>query len=111
MSTGAPSPRQEVVYGIEPFRAAVREGDWKLVWRTTLPSQVELFNLAQDPGETTNVAAANPEKVAELERRVEALAREAVPPLFLSEALGAAKSTLFASVATPAEEEAIVEQP
>ena len=111
VSSGAPSPRHEVVYDVEPFRAAVREGDWKLVWRVTLPPQVELFNLAQDPGETTNVAAANPEKVAELQRRVEELSRDAVPPLFLGEALGAAKRTLFATVATPADDEAIAAQP
>lgn len=37
-------PRDEVVYDIEPFRAAIRKGDWKLVWQATLPSQVELFS-------------------------------------------------------------------
>ena len=28
LSEGKPSPRQEVIYGVEPFRAAVRKGDW-----------------------------------------------------------------------------------
>ena len=27
----------EVVYNIEPFRGGVRQGDWKLIWRTPLP--------------------------------------------------------------------------
>ena len=35
---GKPSPRDEVVYNVEPFRAGVRQGDWKLVWRAPLPS-------------------------------------------------------------------------
>jgi len=38
-------------------RTAVRQGDWKLVVRAD--SVVELYNLASDPGETTNVAASN----------------------------------------------------
>jgi len=44
IAEGKPSPRTEVVYDIEPFRAAVRQGDWKLVWQVTVPSKVELFN-------------------------------------------------------------------
>jgi hypothetical protein len=39
------------------------------------------------------------------------MADEAVPSLFLSEALGAAKSVLFTSVATPEDAEAIENQP
>src|SRR5262249_28425750 len=46
LSQGKPSPRREVVYDIEPFRGAVRQGEWKLVWKATLPPKVELFNLA-----------------------------------------------------------------
>ncbi|HET6347794.1 MAG TPA: arylsulfatase [Candidatus Krumholzibacteria bacterium] len=82
LSTGAPSPRTEIVYNIEPFRGAVREGDWKLIWRTLLPSSVELYNIAQDPSETDNVAASHPDKVAALQERINALAKEAVKPLF-----------------------------
>lgn len=83
ISAGKPSPRTEVVYNIEPYRAGVRQGDWKLVWKTTIPQQVELFNLADDPSEKTNLAAQYPDKVAALQKRANELAGEAVNPLLL----------------------------
>jgi arylsulfatase A-like enzyme len=111
ISKGAASPRTEVVYGVEPFRAAVREGNWKLVWQATLPSRVELFDLAADPGETTNLADRNPEQVRKIQQRIEELARGGVPPLILAEALGTVKSVLFGSVVLPGEADALEEQP
>ena len=101
IADGQPSPRTEVVYAIEPFRAALRQGDWKLVWKITLPSKAELFNLAQDPGEKTDLAEKHPEKVAELQKRAEVLSRDAAPALFLQSAMGASKRVLFGSVALP----------
>src|SRR5215831_10263323 len=56
MSKGVPSPRTELVYNIEAFRAGIREGDWKLIWRTPLPSSTELYNIADDPSEKNNLA-------------------------------------------------------
>lgn len=44
---------------------AVRSGDWKLVQQRAQP-KVELFNLAQDPAETTDLAPQNAGKVDEL---------------------------------------------
>ncbi len=32
--------------------APLREGDWKLIWRTLIPTSVDLYNLADDPYET-----------------------------------------------------------
>lgn len=103
--------RHEVVYGIEPFRAALRQGDWKLVWRVVLPSQVQLFNLAKDPSEQTNLADQQPERVSKLKQQIEQKSREAVAPLFLKEAGSAAKSIIFSSVATPEEVEEVKNQP
>jgi len=111
IAAGRPSPRKEVVYGIEPFRGAIRSGDWKLVWRATLPSQIELFDLAKDPSEATNLAAANPAKVAELQQRIEALSREAVSPLIFSESWELLKQALSGHVEFPAEEAALQNQP
>ncbi len=105
------SPRDEVIYNIEPFRAALRKGDWKLVWKVTLPSRVELFNLANDPSEKTNLADKYPQKVEELQQEIEAMEKGAVQPLFLVEALDAAKYVLMGSVATPEDEKALENQP
>jgi len=111
IAQGKPSPRTEVVYGIEPFRAALREGDWKLVWQVTLPSKVELFNVAQDPGEKADVAAANPAKVAELQKRIATLSEQAAPPLIFESALGVTRRVLFGSVSLPEDDAAIDRAP
>lgn len=98
---GKPSPRDEVVYNIEPTGAGIRKGDWKLVWRATLPSQVELFNVTKDPSETTNLADQNREKVAELQKRAEVLSRESAPPLLMAEVMKVAQKVLTGSTSLP----------
>ena len=42
----------------------MRAGDWKII--ETSDGKRTLYNLAKDPGETTDVAAAHPEIVAKL---------------------------------------------
>jgi arylsulfatase A-like enzyme len=84
---GAPSKRTEVVYNVDPLAGAVREGDWKLVWKASLPPKIELFDLATDPGEAKNVADAHPDQVAALQSRIQALAAEMTPPLLINEAI------------------------
>ena len=83
IAQGQPSPRTEIVYNVEPFRGAVRQGDWKLVLKTLLPSSVELYDLSKDPYEKENVAAAHPDEVSRLRQRLEELAKVAAKPLFL----------------------------
>jgi arylsulfatase A-like enzyme len=84
IAAGKPSPRSEVIYNVEPFRGAIRQGDWKLIWRTLIPTSVDLYNLAADPYERNNLAWGHPEKVAAMQARIEALGREAVKPFALS---------------------------
>jgi arylsulfatase A-like enzyme len=48
------------------FQQAVRMGEWKAV-RLKKEAPLEIYNLAADPGETEDVAAANPKIVARIE--------------------------------------------
>jgi arylsulfatase A-like enzyme len=83
IAEGRPSPRTEVVYNIEPFRAALRQGDLKLVWQPVLPSKVELYDLAKDPSEKNNLASARPDKVTQMQQRLQALSTKSSKPLAL----------------------------
>jgi arylsulfatase A-like enzyme len=100
ISAGAPSPRTEMVYNVDPTGGALRQGDWKLVWQALLPGSVELFNLADDPAEKINLAEANPDKVAALQGRLQDLATQMAMPYFLTDALG---SSLSRAPSTPQE--------
>lgn len=108
---GEPSPRTGIVYNIEPFRAALREGDWKLLWRTTLPSSVELYNLTTDPAESNNLAAQHPEKVAALQKRISDLSTEAAKPLLLEAAFQAILHQFHLPPAFPGEEMELSQEP
>jgi len=72
---GAPSPHDALIWHLGKGNApqwAVRRGDWKLMVNTNDPTQrgsVDqqfLANLADDPGEQSNVAAEHPGVVEEL---------------------------------------------
>lgn len=55
--------------------AAIRDGDWKLIefyWK----KGIELYNLADDPGEQHNLAARNPTRVADLKAKLDALRKD-----------------------------------
>ncbi len=54
-----------------PPYSIVRSGDWKLVKWSEGPT-FELYDLHQDPSETTNLAGAHPERVAALDAALEA---------------------------------------
>ena len=106
ITKGAPSPHEEILINAVPRSGAIRAGDWKLVINGGVGANdldeatggagkaarkksakaapaadaVELFNLAADPSEKNNVAAANPQVVARLRARLDSYTRAAVPP-------------------------------
>jgi len=104
ISEGKPSPRTEVIYNIESFRAGVRQGDWKLILRAPLPSSAELYNIAQDPYEKNNVAEQNPEKVQVLTKRANELASTMVKSFLLETEFKAVLERLHLPPALPGEE-------
>jgi len=105
ISEGKPSPRTEIIYNVEPFRAALRQGDWKLIWRTMLPSSVDLYNITQDPSEKNNLASANPDKVVALQQRLNALAKESAKPLFLVDQMKVVMKNMAGEPVMPGEDE------
>lgn len=62
--------KERTLYWEHEGNRAVRKGNWKLVSGKP-ENKWELFNLAQDPSETRNLAATNPGKVAELRQQYE----------------------------------------
>jgi arylsulfatase A-like enzyme len=98
LAEGAASPNEDVLINVEAFRGAVRKGDWKLIRLALLPGKTELYDLARDPGETTNLADQHSEIVADLEARLLAYARAQQPSLWIKEQpafLGAQGHTVF----------------
>jgi len=75
-------PHEALFWRSGPY-LAVRAGDWKLQV-TERPAKDWLFDLASDPTEKRNVAAANPQKVAELKQLLEQFQREQAQPLWAS---------------------------
>jgi arylsulfatase A-like enzyme len=105
ISLGKPSPRSELVYNIEPFRAALRQGDWKLIWRSMLPSSVDLYDLSKDPSEQNDLAAVYPEKVLVMQQRLDDLAKEATRPLFLIDQFKVVMKNMNGQPVLPIDEE------
>ena len=84
IANGAESPREEVVHSLD----VIRVGDWKLLEedgafsKGNQSSPEQLYNIADDPYETTNLASSETAKVAELQERLayhRPFARDAQP--------------------------------
>ncbi|MFP4383359.1 MAG: sulfatase [Spirochaetia bacterium] len=63
---GVSSPHSVFFFYSRDCLEAVRSGSWKLFVSRNRESVLELYNLEDDIGETTDVSDANPEKVKEL---------------------------------------------
>lgn len=93
LTQGAKSPHDAVlIVGGKPHMRAVRMGDWKLLVNASeadaeesrgddkTTGKVELYNLAEDIGESKNLATQMPDKVKEMRAKLDALMADAVPP-------------------------------
>lgn len=108
LTEGKPSPHEDILLNTTPRDGALRMGDWKLVVngldavsdardtetgarkkvdraevRQSREKKFELFNLRDDPSEQHDLAAQQPKKLKELQRRYDAYAKAAVKPLQL----------------------------
>lgn len=68
LSTAAPNTTPRNIYISTGNASSLRFGDWKLIARSK--GESELFNIAEDPFEKTNLANTEPGKVAELTERL-----------------------------------------
>jgi arylsulfatase A-like enzyme len=95
LTEGKKSPHEEILFNVTPNGGALRKANWKLVLNGNAKDDpdgkkaakgkkdaefIELFDLAKDPSEKTNLAAQEPERVRELRARLESYAKEAIPP-------------------------------
>jgi arylsulfatase A-like enzyme len=98
LAESKPSPHDDILINVEAFRGAIRKGDWKLIKIALLPGKTELFNLATDPGEKTNVADQHLDIVADLEARLLAYAKQQKPSMWIKaqpEFVGEQGKTIF----------------
>jgi arylsulfatase A-like enzyme len=104
LTTDAPSPHDAILCAQTPTRAAVRMGDWKLVMsdgdmneddadrqdgkkakarkgnpQVKLGTDLALYHLGTDPGETKNLATQEPQRVREMQARLNDFLKDAVP--------------------------------
>jgi arylsulfatase A-like enzyme len=98
ITQGAKSPHEAILLvGGSPDRTAVRMGDWKLLLNPSeqdlesandsgsrkgkkAQAAVQLFNLAADAGETTDLSEKEPERVAAMRAKLEEHMKDAVKP-------------------------------
>ena len=96
----APSPHEYILSAQAPDKAALRMGDWKLIENRSASAAkakgkgkgknkgkaakesepLALYDLAKDPGETTNLAGSEPERLGAMRAKLDELLKDAAPP-------------------------------
>ena len=89
IARGEPSPHEFILHNSTPYHGALRMGDWKLIHNGHVGANVtsrspkqtwELFNIAADPSEKSDLKDSHPKVFAELKAKLAALADSAVAP-------------------------------
>ena len=95
LTQGAASPHEAILCAGSPGRVALRMGDWKLLTnasevdseesadgdeKPSAKESVELYNLATDLGEKTNLTDKEPERVTRMRAKLAEMLEGAVPP-------------------------------
>jgi arylsulfatase A-like enzyme len=90
LAAGAKTPRELLVHNVTPWSGALRSGAWKLIQNGAVPANAtegppqdtwELFHIGEDPGERNDRSRDEPERMRAMRERLEALRREAAPPV------------------------------
>lgn len=90
IADGATSPHEIIVHNVTPWSGAIRVGDWKLVHNGGHPAndieapaqdRLELFNIAEDPGEQHDRRGQQPEIFARLHEQLKAIRASAATPV------------------------------
>ncbi len=95
IAQGQRTPRKELLLNVDDFHGAIRVGEWKLIAHAALPARIELFDIANDPQEAENQAAAYPDRVQDLLGRLNAHAYDMAPSLYLDALAPAASPALW----------------
>jgi arylsulfatase A-like enzyme len=92
LTQGRPTPHDAILLNTTPNTGAIRMGQWKLVVkraeedsdggqaRKLKNASIELFDVVNDPYETTDLAEKYPDRVEQLQSRLDEFAKQAAPP-------------------------------
>ena len=76
------APHEQLFFRTDTY-LALRQGDWKLQVMER-PKQDVLYNLAADPGERNNLASKEPQRLADMKKRLATVNAQQVKPLWPS---------------------------